>query len=203
MLRILSVCLLISPLVVFADEADDVKLTAPAGWGGETIELPPRFAPDMKLKGSEQIRFAPGMMMPTSDSFFCYVFVFELQPTPALTQTVMKEELLKYYRGLCKAVLQGELPDVDPSTFELGLQRIDPDVPAPAMKSGAKGSTHYLGTLDWVEPFATRQPQKLNLDIRTWSRGDRNYVFVCASPQPRDSAIWKQLGVIRNDYLSK
>ena len=50
-----------------ADEPSPAKLVAPAGWDGETIQLPPGFSPEMKLKGSEHIRFAPGMMDPESD----------------------------------------------------------------------------------------------------------------------------------------
>src|SRR5579864_6392335 len=100
MLRIFTVSLLMSGIPLVADELNSVKLAAPKGWGGETIELPPKFAPDMKLKGSEHIRFAPGMMKPESDSFFSYAFVFELQPEPVLAEDVLQDEFLKYYRGL-------------------------------------------------------------------------------------------------------
>ena len=85
MLRIFAVSLLMSATLLIAEEKNPAKLAAPEGWAGETIELPPGFAPDMKWKGSEHIRFAPGMMKPASDSFFCYAFAFELQPKPDLT----------------------------------------------------------------------------------------------------------------------
>ena len=100
MLRIFVFSLLMCGTASVADEPGTFKLAAPEGWGGETIPLPPGFAPDMKLKGSEHIRFAPGMMKPASDSFFSYAFVFDLQPEPVLTETVLKDEFLKYYRGL-------------------------------------------------------------------------------------------------------
>ena len=122
MLRIFAVSLLMSGTLLLADEPGSAKLAAPEGpegWSGETIKLPPGFAPDMKLKGSEHIRFAPGMMKPDSDSFFSYAFAFELQPKPVLTEAVVREEFLKYYRGLCKAVLNGKLPDLDTSEFTL------------------------------------------------------------------------------------
>lgn len=203
MLRISMVSLLISGTLLAADKANSPKLAAPAGWGGETIELPPGFAPDMKLKGSEQIRFAPGMMKPESDSFFCYAFVFELQSKPVLTETVLKDEFLKYYRGLCKAVLDGKRPDVDPSEFTLELERVKSDAEASAKENAGDAPTLYAGTLDWVEPFATKKPQKLNLEMRMWARNERNYIFVCVSPQPRDARIWKQLHAIREEYLKK
>lgn len=203
MFRTLAVSLLMSGTLLAADEPKVPKLAAPDGWSGESIALPPGFAPDMKLNGSEQIRFAPGMMKPGSDSFFCYAFVFELQPQPALTEAVVKEEFLKYYRGLCKAVLNGKLPDVDPADFTLELQRVKSDTTPDSDAKAADTPTLYTGTLDWVEPFATKKPQKLYLEIRTWTRNERNYIFACVSPQARDKAIWKQLRAIRDDYLKK
>ncbi len=203
MFRICAVSLLMSGMLLVADEPKSEKLTAPEGWSGETIALPPGFAPDMKLKGSEHIRFAPGMMKPASDSFFCYAFVFELQPKPDLTEAVVKEEFLKYFRGLCKAVLNGKLPDVNPAEFKLELQRVKSEKDPATDAKAAETPTLYTGTLDWVEPFATKKAQKLNLEIRTWTRNDRNYIFACVSPQARDSAIWKQLNAIRDDYLKR
>jgi hypothetical protein len=206
MLRMFAFSLLMSgSLLVAAEpktaEPKPVALAAPEDWTGETIAIPPGFAPEMKLKGTEHIKFAPGMMKPASDSFFCYAFVFELESQPALTDAVLKDEFLKYYRGLCKAVLQGKLPDVDPSAFTLELKLVK-CAPEPEPKTGNKPAV-YIGTLEWVEPFATKKPQKLNLEIQTWSRNDRKYIFACVSPQARDAAIWKQLHAIRNDYLKK
>lgn len=201
MFRTTVACLIATGTLLLADDATAVKLAAPADWGGETISLPPGFAPDMKLKGREHIRFAPGMMKPESDSFFSYAFVFELHSKPNLTEAVVKEEFLKYYRGLCKAVLNGKGPEVDPADFKLELQPVKPDAKADPTDQLANGATNYTATLDWVEPFSTKKPQKLNIEIRTWTKNDRNYLFACVSPQARDAAIWKQLHVIRDDYL--
>ncbi len=203
MLRILVLGLLMSGTVLLADEPNTYKLAAPEGWSGETISLPPQFAPDMKLKGSEHIRFAPGMMKASSESFFSYAFVFELQPKPALTEAVIKEEFLTYYKGLCKAVLNGKGPDVDPSEFKIELQPVKAEGQRASEENNAKTPTQYVGTLNWVEPFATKKPQKLNLEIWTWTRNDQNYIFACVSPQARDAGIWKQLREIRDNYLKK
>lgn len=199
MLCILTVGLLLPATVLLGAGPENTKLAAPAGWGGETIQLPPGFARDMNLKGTEHIRFAPGMMKPESDSFFSYAFAFELQQQPVLTEAVVKEEFLKYYRGLCKAVLGGKLPEVDPSRFTLDLKHAERDANA-SREERANAATHYLGTLDWVEPFATKKPQKLNLEIQTWTRDGSNYIFSCVSPQAPEAAIWKQL---HDDYLKK
>ncbi len=195
MLRMLLFSLLTSPAVLLA--SDPGKLAAPDGWGGETIKLPPGFAPDMTLRGLEHIRFAPGMFKPQSDSFFSYAFVFELRPEPALTQVTVTAELLKYYRGLGKAVMGDKLGNVDPSTFKLELQQVKSN------PTDAESPRRYQGKLRWVEPFATQEPQQLNLEIQSWSGGSRNFIFVCVSPQPRDAAIWKQLHAVRDAYLEK
>lgn len=192
----ISIFLCVTPMV--ADEPNSLKLAAPEGWGGESIQLPPGFAPDMKLKGVEHIRFAPGMMQPNSDSFFCYAFVFELDRTPALSETVIKDEILKYYRGLCKAVLRGATPELDPAKFEFDMMKVDPS----SEKSSASRADH-IGKLVWVEPFATRKTQTLHMEIRTWSKDDQNVMFVAVSPQDRDAKIWTQLRTIRNDYENK
>jgi hypothetical protein len=195
-----TLCLLLAASLVAAEEPQPFKLTAPEGWGGETIQLPPGFAKDMKFKGAEHIRFAPGMMKPDSTTFFSYAFVFELQHEPELTEAVLKSEFLKYYRGLCTAVLNGKVPELDPADFKLELERVKSET-KPDPNEPASAPVLYTGTLDWLEPFATKKPQKLNLEFRTWSKEDRNYLFVCVSPQPRDAAIWKQLHTIRDDYL--
>ncbi len=199
MFRLLAIGLLMTGPLWAADEPAPYKLAAPLGWGGETITLPPGFAPDMKLKGVEHIRFAPGMMKPASDSFFSYAFVFELEPQPRLSESTIKDEFLKYYRGLCKAVLKGTLPDVDVSAFTIALTQEKPT----ANDAATGATTRYTGTLDWVEPFATKKPQKLQLEIWTWSRNDRNYLVACVSPQAVDMPIWQQLHKIRDDYLKK
>ncbi len=203
MFRMFAFCLLLSSTILVADEPASQKLAAPEEWGGETITLPPGFAPDLKLKGFEHIRFAPGMMNPESDTFFSYAFAFEVEPMPDLTEAVVKVEFLKYYRGLCKAVLNGKLPEVDPSKFTLELQRTKPDASIVHDDKTNDMPVLYTGTLEWVEPFATKKPQTLNLDIQTWTSNERNYIFACVSPQARDAAIWKQLHKIRNDYLKK
>jgi hypothetical protein len=197
MQRWLAVVLLLTGTWLQAKEPEEFRLGAPSGWGGESIQLPPGFARDMKWKGTEHIRFAPGMMQAESDTFFCYAFVFELQPASELTEAAIRAEFLKYYRGLCQAVLNGKRPDVDPTKFTLELKLQKPE------GESAEGVNNFTGVLDWVEPFATQKPQKLNLEIRTWTKGDRPFLFACVSPQPRDAAIWKKLHTIRDDYLKK
>jgi len=187
--------LLTLTLAANADEPDQFSLAAPAGWGGETIKLPPGFARDMKWKGVEHIRFAPGMMQAKSDTFFCYAFAFELDGEADLSQQAIAAEFLKYYRGLCSAVAGGEIPDLDTSKFTFTLK------PTRPTGKSTTTSARYKGVLDWIEPFATKKPQKLNVEIQTWKDEQHNYLFACVSPQKAGADIWKQLHKIRDDYI--
>ncbi|MDA1017048.1 MAG: hypothetical protein O3A00_21645 [Planctomycetota bacterium] len=175
-----------------------IEIKTPAGWGGETISLPPEFAPDMKVTGTEVIRFAPGMMQAKSDSFFSYVFVFRLKPEPKLTQEVLEREFLTYYRGLSKTVA-GSTVDVGAEKFKLALKLVKPDKD----ETIPKGLTRYSGKLDWFEPFALKAPHVIHLEIDTYSQGDQNYLFVCASSKEQQpDNIWKELKKIRTDFES-
>ena len=179
------------------DRADGLQLKAPTGWKGETISLPPSFAPDLKLKGTEVIRFAPGMFNSKSDSFFSYVFVFQVEPGQELTQKVLRQELLVYYRGLAVAVLKNQKVDVDAKSFTLKLEEAKTtDVARPA------GAKMYNGDLKWLEPFVTRKPQTLHLELTAWqdAKSKHNYVFVCASPKKTTEAIWKEMRGIRKSF---
>ena len=192
--------LLVNVSIVFGDEpAEDFRFDTAEGWKKERISLPPPFAPDMKLKGLEELRFAPGMFQAQSDSYFSYVFVFQVEDKPELTLEVMEKELLAYYRGLAGAVLNSRTLSADTNAFTLKLTEAGAIDEAPKPPQTPK---QYTGDLMWVEPFVTGKPQTLHLEIETWKRGDSNhrYMFVCVSPKPKTATIWRQMREIRTSF---
>ena len=65
-----------------AQQQFDIPKPTPK-WFGERIALPPKgFAPDLGLKGIEEILFAPGMFKADQPDFFTYVFLFAVRPSP-------------------------------------------------------------------------------------------------------------------------
>ena len=106
---------------MLAAERAEIKFDAPDGWAKERIALPPSFAPKMTWKGIEEVRFAPGMFKAESDSFFSYMFVFQVQAETELQTKAIERELLVYYRGLASAVLKGRNVEVDTTKFTLKL----------------------------------------------------------------------------------
>jgi hypothetical protein len=172
------------------------EVPAPKGWGKETIELPPAFAPNMTWKGTEQLRFAPGMFKADADDFLSYAMLFALPADQKTDARALERELLTYYRGLCEAVLKGKGGKADAAAFTLTLKEVKAD-PAPK-RPGGEAFSAYEGDLRWVEPFVTGKPQTLRLEVRTWSceKSGHRLVFVAASPRPPEAAVWKELRAI-------
>jgi hypothetical protein len=177
-------------------EKQPFDVPAPKGWGKESISLPPSFAPEMKWKGVEELRFAPGMFKADSDSFLSYALLFWLPADQKIDPKTTEQELLAYYRGLAKVVLKSKKQDVDVGTFALTIKEA-------AEKTGKRPSGEpfaaFVAELKWTEPFATGKSQTLHLDIQTWKSEKHKHhcVFVCASPQPESAEVWKSLREIR------
>ena len=167
----------------------DFSLSSP-GWGGEVITLPPGFARDMQTVGVEDIRFAPGMFKADAEDFFSYIFVITSTKGQTFETDFVRSELLLYYQGLAKSVSRGK---IDPGGFALKLE--------PVKAQGLKAA--YTGTLDWVEPFATRKAQTLHFDVQVRVEDGRDYLIVCVSPQKSDHAVWPKLHKVRESFRLK
>ena len=183
------------------------RLVFQTDWKGERITLPPAFAPAMKLKGIEEIRFAPGMFQAQSESFFSYAFVFSVTKDQELTPAVIQQEMLVYYRGLAESVLKSKGKSVESGKFTFKLERAKQATGAPEQLTASTLVTQYAGELDWVEPFVTGKPQVLHFEIQSWTMPStaRNYLFVCTSPKARveTEAVWKELRTIRRRFEVK
>jgi hypothetical protein len=171
------------------------QVPTPAGWAKETFALPPPFAPDMKWKGTEELRFAPGMFKANAPDFFSYAMLFWLADDAEIDAKTMEQELLAYYRGLAATVLKGKKQEVDTKDFSVTITIAKQSDRRP----GGEAVAGYVGELKWIEPFTTGQPQTLRLEIHSWpsAKDKRHCLFVCASPQPETGAVWKTLREIR------
>ncbi|MDP6905483.1 MAG: hypothetical protein QF406_13680 [Verrucomicrobiota bacterium] len=170
-------------------------------WFGERIALPPKgFAPDLGLKGIEEILFAPGMFKADQPDFFSYVFLFALEAKPKLDAKVLKKELFTYYSGLSKARMGN--PKLDTSGFSVKVTAIEDKVISPKESVNVK---NYRAEIMWLEPFATKKMQTLYFELQTWEYKDSpyQYLFVCASPQKSEKPLWKTLRDIRAEVVIK
>lgn len=173
-------------------------------WKGERITLPPPFAPAMKLRGLEEIRFAPGMFRAQADSFFSYAFVFSVAREQELTAPVIQRELLAYYRGLAESVSKSKGAEVNAGKFTFKLVQAKEAAGTPEKIPTATSVTQYAGELDWVEPFVTAKPQSLHFEIQSWAEPAtaRNYLFVCTSPRAsaETDEVWRELRKLRRSF---
>ncbi len=185
----------------------DEMLVFNTAWKGERIQLPPPFAPAMKLKGIEEIRFAPGMFDASSDTFFSYAFVFSVPKDQELTQEIIQREILEYYRGLAGAILKRKGVDADTGKFTFKLEQAKEATGTPEKVPASARAIQYHGELTWVEPFVTAKPQVLYFEIQSWADPvrSRNYLFVCTSPKAigDSDATWKELRTIRRTFEVK
>jgi hypothetical protein len=172
------------------------QVPTPAGWAKESIALPPAFAPEMKWKGTEELRFAPGMFKADAPDFFSYALLFLLPDDAEIDAKTMEQELLAYYRGLAAAVLKGKKQGVDTKAFSLTITAAKQQ---PDKRPGGEAVASYVGELTWTEPFATGKLQTLRLEVHSWPSAKHKHhcVFLCASPQPETAAVWKTLREIR------
>ena len=170
-------------------------------WFGERIALPPKgFAPDLGLKGIEEILFAPGMFKADQPDFFSYVFLFALEAKPVLDAKVLKKELFIYYSGLSKARMDN--PNLDTSGFGVKVTAVENKEASP---KGAVNVKNYRAEVVWLEPFATKKMQTLYFELQSWKyKGSPyQYLFVCASPQKPEKPLWKTLREIRAEVAIK
>jgi len=166
-----------------AEEPIRVEMETPKGWRTETLSLPTGFAKDMKLTGFEEVRFAPGMFRPDAEDFFTYCFVFCLPDQSPPNPKVLTEELLKYYRGLAVAVTRRSGIDVKSAPFTLKITPVK------------DSKTKSRAVMTWIEPFATRKPQTLNLEIESVidSSVKGCLLKIAVSPKPHDGNVWKPM----------
>lgn len=195
--------LLLSIVVAQPEPAPKSPLEAPKTWSGETIVLPPSFAPKLGLKGWEHIRFAPEMFDESSDRFFSYAVLFDVEKIK-LDEKKLGDEILVYYRGLAKAVSQGE---IDTKPFQ--LEWLDPekvkvgDEAANDKEAKKKGVQVRRCKLEWVEPFRTKKKQTLLIETHTWDVDKQTRIFFCVSTADWDDEVWKDLRKIRETYRAK
>ena len=180
----------------------EMRLNSPKGWGGETIILPPPFAPDMNFRGIEELRFAPGWGKATSDEFLTYLFVFVLDGKQDLSQKVVGREVLTYFRGVANSTLGHRgLKKVDAEKFTLKLRKIES---SGSKESPPEGVTSYAGKLDWIEPWVSVKSHTLFMEIQTWqsaAESKARYVFCSVSPKQRSvTQIWKQMRAASEEF---
>jgi len=166
-------------------------LVAPKDWLEEVLVVPPTFAPTMSLTGLEHLRLPPEFRKPDSDWFISYLFAIELTEPSELNEKLIGEQLLTYFRGLAAGGSDKNGKQIDTEKFSIEPQKLD--------AGQAKGE--YVYVLNWQEPFAGGTSLKQNLRVKVISgKNKHGILFICGSPQPFGSEVWKKLLEIRTHF---
>jgi hypothetical protein len=180
-------------LVTHAQEHKSQLLHEPHSWGFERFELPPSFAPGIRYKGAEELRFAPGMFKKDTATYFTYVFVAELDDAPAISQSDIHDYLLKYYKGLCSVTARDRKLTIDTTQITAALEK---------KKDALANETVYNASVNIFGVFADGAPLKLNMEINVLPAAatKKTYLIFLASPREKADTIWKKLYEIRKEF---
>jgi len=151
---------------------------APTGWSAERLEFPLSFAPELEFKGVEELRFAPGMFAPDSDSYFSYVFALRLEGDIDVDEVFLGAFLEQYYRGLCRTVAEGRKIAFDPTTLAVEVRR------------QPRG---FRASVAMIDPFVTGEPLELELELEGRSAPLCTELLGLASPLDAEAPVWTEL----------
>jgi hypothetical protein len=172
-------------MALVASQTDSLLPPAPPGWRTERLALPPAFAPELELRGVEDLLFAPGMFVPDSESYFSYALALSVEGELEIDEDWVERFLETYYRGLCRAV--GE---------ERGLAL---DLSKVVARVGGDADL-FQANVAMFDPFVTGEPLELALEIRVHLSPRRTEVLGLATPIDADSAIWTELHALADAW---
>ncbi len=180
------VLLMVSVNIFSQTEVVDI-LIADSTWTKEKIRIPFHFAPEIKYKGYEDIRFAQGWGNIESSDFWTYTFVWNINLKEPPTKVFFEENLKFYFDGLMNLVNK-EKEKTIPKT-EVKIERII-----------EKNKTNfYRGTLVLHDSFKTKNTILLYVNIENkLCEKTKNYLCLFRfSRQPFQHSIWKRLNKVK------
>ena len=176
-------CLLFQ-LSVLAQEAKPVLLPTPQDWRFERLDFPPSFAPELNYDAFEELRFAPGMFDPNSDTHFTYLLAIQFNEAFDTSEKNLNAFFVKYYQGLCGAVGKDQSLKLD--EIESNLKRIK--------KNKWQGDALIFDSFNG----GTKLEIYLDLEWLPQSKSE-GLLFAIVSSQPFDAKGWKSFYAIKDD----
>jgi hypothetical protein len=180
-------------LAIYAQTKPSI-LTAPPNWQFEQFPLPPAFAPTLKYKGIEELRFSPDMFKKDATGYFTYVFAARLDETKSVSPADIKDYLLTYFKGLCsKTAADRKLNPVDTTAISVSIERKD---------TGGRDQVYNI-LLHAFGVFTDAAPVTLNMEVKEMRdvTGEKVYLLFIVSPQPKTNAVWQELYKIQEEFV--
>ena len=177
-----------------SQEAKPQLLKEPANWAFERFPLPPEFAPDIPYKGVEELRFSPGMFNKDSATYFTYAFVAQLDNVTTISQSNIRDYLLKYFKGLCNSTAKNRKLVIDTSQIAVSTEK---------KKGAAVNENIYNASVNLFGVFTDGAPVKLNMEVKVFMNtpAKRIYLLFIASPREKTDVLWKNLYEIQREFV--
>jgi hypothetical protein len=157
-------------------------LKDPADWRFERLPIPPQFAPDIRITGFEEVRFAPGMFDTSSPNYFTYALVICAEGGPELDRAGVEDFLRKYFTGLSVGVGRGKglKPDAAQMSAEV---------------AGADAKNRYTAKVVFFDTFNDGRKVILNMEAHVVPRPEakKTYLTLLVSPKGPESSVWPTL----------
>ena len=161
-------------------------LKEPVDWRLETMPVPPGFAPEVKLKGTEEIRFAPGMFDNTSSTYFTCVLAIVANDVSELGAAEIKDFLEKYYRGLSMSRARRTGLAADAAQMNAVVN---------AAPAGPDSKNRFTAQIDFFDSFSDGRKITLNVEVAMLPRPAKQQtsLILLVSPSAKDSEVWPTL----------
>jgi hypothetical protein len=161
-------------------------LDVPNGWDIERFSLPAEFAPQMNLKGVEELRFPPGWGDSTSTQYWSYAYLWWLNDKPEINALGLQNNLQALYTGLVGRNIIGRQIPLD--------KQVLTSVTVKKIKTSAGDMQTFQGQTHMLD-YMTQKPIVLNLLIheKNCSKENRTAIFVEVSPKPFAHSLWNEL----------
>jgi hypothetical protein len=161
-------------------------LPIPKDWTIERFLVPPSFAPTIRYKGVEDIRFTPGWSKIESNEYWSYAFLWFLDDVKTFDSKTLENNLTAYYTGLF---------NINTDKSKIDTTKL---IPVKVSINPKKTENDDHKTFDGVvkmNDYMTKKPISLNLIIHIKSCEEQNktFAFFELSPKPYSDNVWKNL----------
>ncbi|GAA4820097.1 hypothetical protein [Algivirga pacifica] len=150
------------------------------GWSFKQVVLPADLLEEYSYpEGIKEVRFAPGMFDPSSDSYFSYIFLFTSPSSNMLTVQEIEQMLLTYYKGWNTMI-----------GYKNGVLIQEEDI-----QVNLNGNDRELeGSIDIINGLGKGHQIQLYLELSAYKTQDGTYRLLgLVSPKDKKAKVWEAL----------
>ncbi len=179
------------------DPAERAKYTwlEPKGWDNRSFPFPLYFSDQVKHAGVEELRLSPGFFKLGSPENWSYAFAWWLTDARPVNEDTLREDLPKYYRGLC-ATDGPKALKLEPSHYSARvLASSEADPSAHRLQPGYATYRAQVDSYECLSETTRGEPITLAFRVRTFGcpNDQRRVALFAISPQPDTHPIWRTL----------